>query len=145
MFSSNSFEWTSSCQVSLYTTTSWVYNGRNIKKCVQVMISYSTLFFKVQLHCLREAWPRDHEAFLELSPNFNIYKVMILHKIMFKICNYQRNIATHFNSINFNFFNVFNHKSVRQCTNFDLLISLCLLYDPGARKSFRRTLNFISN
>lgn len=53
MFTSYSFEWTSSCQVSIYTTTSGVYIGRNIKKCLQVMNSYSSLSLMMFsfIHC----------------------------------------------------------------------------------------------
>lgn len=47
------------------------------------------------------------------------------HKISFKICNYQRNIATPFDSTSF--FNFFNHNSIRQCTNFNLSQSVCFM------------------
>lgn len=53
---------------------------------------------------------------------------MINHKITLKISNYQRDIKAHVSSILF--FDVFNYKTIRQRTNFDL--SLKLLDDPAA-------------
>lgn len=53
---------------------------------------------------------------------------MINHKITLKISNYQRDKKVHVSSILF--FDVFNYKTIRQRTNFDL--SLKLLNDPGA-------------
>lgn len=45
---------------------------------------------------------------------------------MFGINHFHHNIETPFKA----FFNVFNYKTIRQCTSLD--ISLRLLHDPGA-------------
>lgn len=46
---------------------------------------------------------------------------MINHKITLKISNYQHDIKAHVSSILF--FDVFNYKTIRQRTNFDLIES----------------------
>lgn len=53
---------------------------------------------------------------------------MINHKITLKISNYECEIKAHVSSISL--FVVFNYKTIRQRTNFDL--SLKLLGDPAA-------------
>lgn len=58
---------------------------------------------------------------------------------MLKSFKYQRNMETHFNRIPV--LNVVNHKPIRQCTRFDL--SLTLLNDPGARSALNLNMIYV--
>lgn len=64
----------------------------------------------------------------KLKSKFRLFVKTNIIKVMLKSFRYQRNLETHFNRIPV--LNVLNHKPIRQCTRFDL--SLTLLNDPGA-------------
>lgn len=67
----------------------------------------------------------------KLKSKFRLFVKTNIIKVMLKSFKYQRNMETHFNRIPV--LNVVNHKPIRQCTIFDL--SLTLLNDPGARSA----------
>lgn len=75
----------------------------------------------------------------KLKSKFRLFVKTNIIKVMLKSFKYQRNMETHFNRIPV--LNVVNHKPIRQCTIFDL--SLTLLNDPGARSALNLNMIYV--
>lgn len=62
------------------------YVGSEVRCIIMLSVNSSSLNTR----------PKDYETFLDLSPNSISHTIIIYHKIMHIISNYQRNIETQF-------------------------------------------------